>query len=188
MARAHRPPTVGAIDFPNAFESARLRMERLELRHLPELRRMHRDAAVMRHLGGLRDEAQTQAYLEKNLKHWAEHNFGLWIVREREGVEPIGRALLRRLVVEGIADVEVGYAFYEPFWGRGLATEVTAVCLALGRDRLGLKTIVAVTSPDNHASQHVLKKNGLVFDREFLHEGAPASLFRIRWSIYDRPE
>lgn len=188
MEQLDRTPAPSAIDFPDRFESDRLRMERLELRHLPELRRMHRDEAVMRHLGGVRDEAQTQAYLEKNLKHWAEHNFGLWIAHERSGGDPIGRALLRRLVVDGVGEVEVGYAFYEPFWGRGLASEVTATCLALGRERLGLGTIVAVTSPDNRASQHVLKKNGLEFDREFLHEGAPASLFRIRWSARVSPE
>jgi RimJ/RimL family protein N-acetyltransferase len=179
---------MGTIDFPNGFESERLRMERLERHHLPELRRMHCDEAVMRHLGGVRDEAQTQSYLEKNLKHWAEHNFGLWIVRERSGGEPIGRALLRRLALDRVDEVEVGYAFYEPFWGCGLASEVTTTCLALGRERLGLDTIVAVTSPGNHASQHVLTKNGLSFDREFLHEGARASLFRIRWSTPVSPE
>ena len=168
----------GALD---GFVTARLRAERLEPHHFDELRRMHVDEAVMTHLGGVRNEAQTNAYLEKNLTHWAEHGFGLWILRERDGVEWIGRGLLRTLPLDGVDEIEVGYAFYEPFWGRGLATEITAACLTIAREQLGLDTVVAITSPDNVKSQHVLRKNGLVFDRGFVHEGAPASLFRIRW-------
>ena len=46
---------------------------------------MHRDPAVMAQLGGVRDEAQTAAYLARNLQHWADYGFGLWILRERGG-------------------------------------------------------------------------------------------------------
>jgi RimJ/RimL family protein N-acetyltransferase len=164
----------------SAFTTARLAAERLTADHLAEIRRMHRDAAVMAQLGGLRDDAQTDAYLAKNLRHWTDHGFGLWILRERGGGDPVGRAVLRHLVVEDVDEVEVGYAFYAPFWGRGLATEVATACLELARRELRLTTIVAVTSPENRASQHVLEKVGLVYERDFTHEGAPASLFRTR--------
>jgi RimJ/RimL family protein N-acetyltransferase len=162
------------------FSTARLSAERLTADHLPELQRMHRDAAVMAYLGGVRDDAQTATYLARNLKHWDDYGFGLWILRELGGGEPVGRAVLRHLLVEGVDEVEVGYAFYPPFWGRGLATEVATACLELGRRKLGLTTIVAVTSPDNLASQHVLEKVGLVYERDFMHEGARSSLFRTR--------
>ncbi len=132
------------------FATARLSAERLTADHLPEVQRMHRDASVMAHLGGVRDDAQTATYLARNLKHWDDYGFGF------------------------------GYAFYPPFWGRGLATEVASACLELGRRTLGLSTIVAVTSPDNLASQHVLEKVGLVYERDFMHEGARSSLFRTR--------
>lgn len=141
---------------------------------------MHANPAVMAHLGGVRTEQQTADYLARNLRHWDDHGYGLWILRERGGGDPVGRAVLRHLLVEEVDEIEVGYAFYEPFWGRGLATEIAAACLDLGRRELSLGSIVAVTSPDNGASQHVLKKVGLVLDREFVHEGATAVLFRTR--------
>ena len=162
------------------FSTARLSAERLTADHLPEIRRMHRDAAVMAQLGGLRDEAQTAAYLARNLQHWADYGFGLWILREVGGGEPVGRAVLRHLPMDGIDEVEVGYAFYAPFWGRGLATEVATACLELGRRELHLTTFVAVTSPGNTASAHVLEKVGLFYERDFTHEGARSSLFRTR--------
>ena len=168
------------MPFPDSFSTARLAAERLTGDHLPEIQRMHRDAAVMAQLGGVRDDAQTTAYLARNLRHWTDYGFGLWILRERRGGEPIGRAVLRHLLVDGVDEVEVGYAFYPAFWGRGLATEVATACLELGRRELQLTAIVAVTNPGNVASQHVLQNVGLVYERDFTHEGARLALFRTR--------
>lgn len=158
--------------------TARLRGERVDPRHFEELRRMHTDAAVMTYLGGVQTEAETQAYLTRNLAHWAVHDHGLWIVYERDGTEPIGRAVLRHLTVDGIDEVETGYAFYEPYWGRGYATEITRECLRLGFDVLGLPSIVAVTMPDNEPSQRVLTRCGFVFERRFTRDLDPLALYR----------
>lgn len=164
----------------SVFTTARLAAERLTPDHLSEVRRMHRDAAVMAQLGGVRDEAQTAAYLARNLQHWADYGFGLWVLREVGGGQPVGRAVLRHLLVDDVDEVEVGYAFYPPYWGRGLATEIAMACLEIGRRALSLGTIVAVTSPANLASQRVLEKVGLVYERDFTHEGARSALFRTR--------
>ena len=163
---------------PDSFTTARLRAERLGLDDLPEIRRMHRDATVMAHLGGVRDDVQTQAYFDRNLKHWSDHGFGLWIVYERAGREPVGRALLRHLFVDDSDEIEVGYAFYEPFWGRGLASEVTQACLTLGHRMLYRTSLVAVTYPENAASQHVLTKAGFIYERDVTLDGIRCFLFR----------
>lgn len=168
------------MPFPDSFTTARLRAERLTPGHVGEVQRMHRDPAVMTHLGGVRDEEQTAAYLARNLAHWDTYGFGLWILHERDGGDPIGRAVLRHILIDGSDEVEVGYGFYPSHWGRGLATEVTVTLLALGRRQLHLTSIVAVTSPANLASQHVLQKAGLVHERDFVHEGLASSLFRTR--------
>jgi len=162
----------------DSFTTARLQAERLSGDHLPEIRRMHADARVMEHLRGVRDEAGNAAYLARNLQHWTDYGFGLWILRELGGGPPVGRAVLRHLVVEDVEEVEVGYAFYPEYWGRGLATEIAAACLALGREKLHLKTIVAVTSLSNAASQHVLRKVGLEYERDFTNDGKLCALFR----------
>lgn len=142
---------------------------------------MHCDAQVMALLGGVRDEIQTAAYLARNLQHWADYGFGLWILRERGGEEPIGRAVLRHLQIDDADEVEVGYAFYTPYWGRGLATEVATSCVAYAERELLLPSVVGVTSPANDASQRVLRKAGLVYEGEFIHQGEPSSLFRRRF-------
>jgi len=139
---------------------------------------MHGDPAVMEHLRGVRDAAANDAYLARNLQHWNDYGFGLWILRELGGGPPVGRAVLRHLLVEDVDEVEVGYAFYQEYWGKGFATEIAAACLALGRDTLHLTTIVAVTSLTNSASQHVLRKVGLEYERDFINDGKLCALFR----------
>jgi RimJ/RimL family protein N-acetyltransferase len=140
---------------------------------------MDQDAQFMAYLGGARDAAGTDQYLNRNLAHWAEHGFGLWMLRDRVSGAMIGRAVLRHLVVDGTDEVETGYGFLPEFWGRGLATEITRACLGIGRERLGLDSIVALTLPSNTASQGVLAKAGLHYEREIVHERLLHLLFRI---------
>ena len=78
-----------------------------------------------------------------------------------------GIGVLRHLLVEGEDEVETGYGFYPELWGRGYAMEVAIACLERGFGQVGLGSIVAVTHPDNRASQHVLRKVGMVYERKF---------------------
>lgn len=136
-------------------------------------------------LGGVRDDAKSRLYLDRNLAHWDEYGFGLWILRDRASGEMIGRGLLRHLDVEGRDDIETGYAFYPPWWGKGLATEIARECVALGFEALRLDSIVGLTTPANTASQHVLRKVGMVLDREYAHAGIPHVLFRVMRQTWD---
>ncbi len=162
----------------DTFSTPRLLAERLTPAHLPDVQRMDRNAEFMAHLGGVRDGVATLSYLERNLAHWATHGFGLWLLRDRVHEALIGRAVVRHLDVEGSDEVEVGYGFYPEFWGRGLATEVACACVRIGRTQLGLPSVVAVTLPTHGASQRVMLKAGLAYEREIVHEGLPHVLFR----------
>ncbi len=169
------------MPIPESFRTARLQAERLAPPHLNDLIQFHRDPAVMAELGGVRDEQQTTQYLSRNVDHWVKHGFGVWVLREIDGPEVVGRAVLRYLPLEGIDEVEVGFALYPRLWGRGLATEVAETCMALARGELGVESLVGVTTPTNHASQRVLLKLGLHYERELLIEETRCFLYRVGW-------
>jgi ribosomal-protein-alanine N-acetyltransferase len=168
-------PTAAA---PNAFSLRRLLAERLTESHRPDLCRMHRDARVMAMLGGVRSEAETDAYLEHNLSHWAEHGFGMWMLRDPATGQVMGRAGLRHLDVRGVPEIELAYALLSEFWGQGLATDAARACVTIGRDWLSFPSLVALVRPTNFASQKVLRKAALVREREVAHAGAVHVLFR----------
>jgi RimJ/RimL family protein N-acetyltransferase len=96
----------------DSFATPRLLAERLTPAHLPDLRRMDQNEKFMAHVGGVRDEAATLGYLERNLAHWATYGFGVWMLRDPSQGALIGRAVLRHLAVESADEVEVGYGFY----------------------------------------------------------------------------
>jgi RimJ/RimL family protein N-acetyltransferase len=160
--------------------TARLRAERVTATHWLDLRRMDENEAFMALLGGLRDKAGTVAYLAMNMKHWTDHGFGMWMLRDKVSSAVIGRAILRHLEVEGADEVEIGYGFMPEYWGRGLATEIAESCVRIGFEQLGLASLVAITTAPNLASQRVMTKAGLVYERDIVHAGTPHLLFRIR--------
>jgi len=134
-------------------------------------------------LGGVRSEAETAAYMERNLRHWDAYGFGLWLLRDAATGQVAGRGLLRHVSLDGRderEEVEVGYGFHPAWWGRGLAPEIAAECLRLGREALGLSTIVAITRPANLRSQRVLTRIGMSLEREFELAGERQLLFRTR--------
>jgi [ribosomal protein S5]-alanine N-acetyltransferase len=168
----------GASTAPTAFSLRRLNADRLTEADLPVLRRMHRDERIMATLGGVRTDAEIRAYLERNLAHLTEHGFGIWILRDPASGEVVGEAGLRHLTVDGVVEVELAYAIVPELWGRGLATDAARACVTIGRDWLGLPSVVALTLPSHLASQRVLRKAALIQEREVTHAGLPHLLFR----------
>ena len=165
------------MTFPESFATARLRAERLSADHLADIRAMDTDATYMALLGGTRSEAETRLYMARNLQHWDENGFGLWMLRDADH-QIVGRCVLRHLDVEGTDEVELGYGLHPQYWGRGLATEIARELLRLGLEHLHRPSIVAITRHDNIGSQRVLVKTGLVYERDVHHEGVPHLLYR----------
>jgi RimJ/RimL family protein N-acetyltransferase len=108
---------------------------------------------------GVRDIEGAQGYIERTRASYAANGFGLWRADVRATGEAAGICgLVKR---EGLEHPDVGYAFLERFWGRGYASESAAAALAFGRERLGLRTVVAIVQPANGGSIAVLQKIGM---------------------------
>lgn len=61
-------------------------------------------------------------------------------------------------------DLELGYWFYKEYWGKGIANLLARTIVEYAFTKFpNLNRIVAVTDPDNIASQKVLKKIGFEF-------------------------
>jgi RimJ/RimL family protein N-acetyltransferase len=80
---------------------------------------------------------------------------------------------------EGLEHPDIGYAFLARHAGKGYATEAARAVLAHAREVLGLKTVLAITTPDNTPSQRVLEKIGLKFVRiiELPGHDGPSAFF-----------
>lgn len=163
----------------DTIHTDRLIAERFRPEHYEFLCRIHRDPVVMATLGGVRSDETTRQNLNEYIAHWETHGFGLWILRDRAGGELAGRAGLKWIHVGGAMEIELGYTFLQPYWGRGLATEIAAASVDTAFGPLGLDNIVCFTLTTNYASQRVMEKVGFVFEREIVHKGEATLLSRM---------
>lgn len=146
----------------NVLETGRLALRRFSPGDAPLILQLLNDPPFLRFIGDkrVRTLADAGEYLGHGpLASYARHGFGLFHVSLKQDGTPIGMCgLLKRDTLE---DVEVGFACLPQYCGRGYATEAAKATLAYGRTVLGLKRIVAITSPDNAGSINVLRKIGL---------------------------
>jgi ribosomal-protein-alanine N-acetyltransferase len=163
---------------PDSFSTGRIRGERLTPAHLPEIRKMQRDPVVMATLGGVMADDETERRHQRNLDHWNEHGFGFYALFLESRF--IGRCGLRGVEIEGVKEVEIGWAVHADLWRRGLATEAARACLEIGFGPLALPSIVAFTLPHNLASRRVMEKLGMTFERDFTWAELPHVLYRLR--------
>lgn len=101
----------------------------------------------------------------------------LWLVVRDAGGERLGMCgLVDR---DGLDHPDIGYAYLERHSGKGYATEAARVVLRHAQEVLGLKTILAITAPENTPSQRVLEKIGLKFVKfiELPGHGGPSAFF-----------
>ena len=162
----------------DAFTTERLLAERVRSEHLDLLRRLWGDPKVVMTLGGLRTDEEMQRNFRQYLDHWEQYGFGVWIFHNKGTDRFVGRAGLRHVEIEGKDEVELLYALMPEVWNQGLTTELAEAIVAVGFKQLGLREVIAYTSPDNRASRRVMEKAGFVYERDIAHAGRPHLLYR----------
>jgi ribosomal-protein-alanine N-acetyltransferase len=106
-----------------------------------------------------------------------QHGMGLWCAVERnaESAETIGFAGLRP--TPG-GEFELIYGFLPEHWGRGFASECARALMVDGFAR-GLERIWAGTDLENKASERVMRRLGMRFDRREVVNGLPQIFYVV---------
>lgn len=122
--------------------------------------------SFIRYIGdkGVRTFDDARRYIaEGPVKSYELNGYGLNLVRLKASGTPIGICgVLKR---DTLPDPDIGFAFLPSYWNQGYAFESAAAVMAHARETLGLDRILAITSPDNEASEKLLGRIGLRFDR-----------------------
>jgi [ribosomal protein S5]-alanine N-acetyltransferase len=158
----------------------RLFLRRMTVLAFEDLTRMHLDPRVMDTLGGIRSPEVTHDWLARQLTHWQQYGFGLWLAYDRATGRFAGRGGLHHVEIDGRDEIEVGYALLPDSWGRGLATELARESIRVAFDVLYLPEIVCFTLTTNGASQRVMQKAGFRYERDLLYKDLPHVLYRLR--------
>jgi len=148
-----------------------LETQRLVLRELcaddaPFMCELMNEPAWLRFIGdrGIRTVEAARNYIVSGpMAMYARLGFGLWLVELGAGGIPIGICgLIKR---DSLEDIDLGFAFLSAHWRNGYAFESAAATLAYGKEKFGLRRVVAIMSADNEASGQLLEKLGFHFER-----------------------
>ncbi|WP_165234859.1 GNAT family N-acetyltransferase [Aquisphaera insulae] len=164
------------------LSTPRMVAERLTEADYADVRRMHLYPQIMKTLsvdGQPLPDHVTKEGLIQNEAHWRRHGFGLWIFRDRQTRQFLGRAGLQSYSIEGQETVGLVYAVIHDHWNRGLATEMAAASLDIGFRELRLPEVASWTLPDNLASRRVMEKLGFRYDTDIVFAGLPNRLYRL---------
>lgn len=156
------------------LDGPRLRLRPIEQADLALGIELFTDPRVTKYAGGVQTEEQLTAEMPLYLRRGGGGCIGVWCVMLRETQEQLGTAALIPLpidkddtdwdLVDGPnlpdAEIEIGYFLKPAAWGKGFASEAARTLLDFAFRETPLQEIVAVTEPENTASQNVLRKAG----------------------------
>ena len=158
----------------NVLQTDRLRLRWISSLDAEFIVELLNEPSWLRFIGdkGVRTTQDANAYISNGpVAMYARHGFGLYLTELKEDSVPIGICgLIKR---DGLDDVDIGFAFLPRYWANGYAYESASAVMAYGKAVLGLKRMVAITSPENNASVRLLEKLGLRFEKKVrLSDGA----------------
>ncbi|GCE45951.1 ribosomal-protein-alanine N-acetyltransferase [Thermosporothrix hazakensis] len=145
-------------------ETERLRVRYLRDDDFQEMHALCSDPLAMRFMGdgSTLTAEQVTTWIEKSQWNYQDHRFGCFAVETRAERQFVGFCGLV-YPHEHQNHVEIIYAFSQPHWGKGYATEAARAVLDYGFTRCNLPRIVATIVPANTASRRIAEKLGMRF-------------------------
>jgi len=172
------------------LQTPRLLLRRWREADVAPLAAINGDPEVMRWIGTgvTRDVEQTRASVAAFEREWEQTGTGLFAVEIRTTGELAGLTGLAvpRFLPEIMPAIEIAWRFGRSFWGQGLATEAAQAALEFGFVTRGLGRIVAIVQIGNAASERIMTKLGMRFERQTvdLGSGRPVLVYEITRSGY----
>ncbi|MEM7076904.1 MAG: GNAT family N-acetyltransferase [Pseudomonadota bacterium] len=124
---------------------------------------LHADPDSMRDYGAVMSRDQCEARLHRIIEAWRRDGYGRYAIRYGGAFAGYAGVMRREDADHPLGPHdEIGWRLLPRFWGRGLATEAARAVLVHAVQDLGLRGILAYTAPDNHASQRVMARLGLI--------------------------
>ena len=168
-----------------SITTPRLVLESIQPSDKAALLDLWRDPEVRRYLwdNQIISEDQVAAIQVASDRCFAEHGAGLYAVRLRDQPDQLaGFCGYREFESPGL--LELLYAIYPQYWGRGLVTEAAKAVLALGFEQCGFEHVIAATDTPNQPSVRVMQRLGMVFSERRQWHGLDTVFYTLSRDEY----
>lgn len=150
------------------IETDRLYLREMQQSDYTALAKILQDEETMYAYEHAFDDAETQAWLDNQIKRYQTYGFGLWAVILKETNEMIGQCGLTMQSWGERQVLEIGYLFQRSYWHQGYATEAAIACKEYAFEKLGAEEVFSIIRDTNLASQNVAKRNGMTVRGSFV--------------------
>lgn len=140
-----------------------LETERLILRYITqndfaELKAILQDKDVMYAWEYDFTDSDVQAWIDKNLRRYAEYNHGYFMIIEKVSNAVIGQAALMPDSINSRQFYEIGYILKKEYWHKGYAAEAAKALKEYAFHVLRLNEVIFEIRPNNLPSRRVAEK------------------------------
>ncbi len=141
------------------FETTRLTVRQYSMDDIGYFFSLNSNPETMRYIRPVRTLEECTRILKKNIEYYGTHpKLGGWAAFEKETQTYIGSLAI--FPIDETDNIQIGYSFLPPYWGRGYATELVKAGIRFFFENNRDNVLYAVTEAINTASQHVLMKCG----------------------------
>lgn len=168
-----------------SIETERLKLSEFEIKDGSFVLKLLNTKGWLQFIGDrkVRNLEDAESYiLNKISLSYRTNGFGFYLAQLKSTGEPIGMCgLVKR---QELDEVDLGFAFLPEYLRKGYALEASNACLKLAKETLGIKTLIAITLPDNLPSINLLKKLNFNFEAKIKmkEEKDKLLLFKIELS------
>lgn len=162
------------------LETPRLSLSTMSLDDLDFIAEMLGDPYVMRFYPKRLSRDEAVASIRKALDRYERHGYGPWLVREKSAGRPVGRVGLIPQVVQGTAEIEVGWMIHRPFQRCGFASEAGRACAEYAFRTLHADRVISLVRPENIPSAATALKLGMRRAGTTLHGGYQHDVYELR--------
>jgi RimJ/RimL family protein N-acetyltransferase len=109
------------------------------------------------------------------LAEYKKYGYARYALVHKADNKVIGFCGLKHIPAGDLADNEaapdIGYRMLGKYWGQGLGFEAADAAMEYAKNTLGLTNIFGDAVVENVASNKILQKIGLKFEKQFTHDG-----------------
>ncbi|MDN3658268.1 GNAT family N-acetyltransferase [Ferruginibacter paludis] len=165
------------------IETPRLVLRQFTMADAPLILALNSAPGVLQyiHEPGLTNVQEAADVLQNIILPQYANNLGRWAVHTRHNNDFIGWCGLKWL--QSTNEIDLGYRFTPPHWGKGYATEAAQHTLNYGLHQLNLQEIFGKAHIDNTASQNVLEKIGMQYVKEIMEDKVQVKVYRATESL-----
>ena len=149
------------------YQTARLSIRKLKTSDINPFHEMQGNINVMKYTDGTANTYEEDVIdLKRVIDFYNKPNneFWVWAVERKADKAFLGTIAL---IKDDENNDEIGYRFLEKYWNNGYAFEAMLGLITFCK-QMGLKEIVAEVIIENKASEHIIKKAGFQFVKEYI--------------------